>query len=94
MKINIIKRIILASSLGFTVICSVQAQTWKEDGVTCHLNSQGVKVCGTHHNYYPYSSKPYHGATGYKNVKGMKTVCHYDNYGHKKCQTLCNGMLC
>lgn len=96
MKIRSIKCIILASCLGFTVLSSLQVQAWEEGGTTCYWNSQGVKVCGSHHNYYPYDPyyHSYHGATTYKNVKGMKTVCHYDNHGSKKCQTYCHGMLC
>ncbi len=96
MKKNLIKRIIIAFSLAFAIISSVHAQGWEEGGSTCYWNSEGIKVCGSHHNYYPYDPyyHPYHGATTYKNVKGMKTVCHYDNHGHKHCQTYCNGMLC
>ncbi len=101
MQIKLIKRIILSFAIGFAVISSIQAQAWVEGGSTCYWNSQGVKVCSSHHSSYPYDPyyydpyyHPYHGSTTYKNVKGMKTVCHYDNYGHKHCETYCNGMLC
>jgi hypothetical protein len=92
MKINRIKGIILAFSLGLAVISNAQAQTWQEDGMTCHLNEYGKKSC--YRNYYNPNSG-YHGHTYYGNNKGMKTVCHYDNYGHKKCYNTCqNGNLC
>lgn len=93
MNMKTVKRIILASSLVFAVISSAQAQT------SCYVTPQG-KQCYTHHSAYPYSPyppyyyKPYHGATSYNNYKGMKTVCHYDNYGHKSCHNNCNGMYC